>query len=113
MFQRTVVDNIKTHILFSIAFSEIRAVYEIMCKNMVERVRSQMTIRRMRIAYWITKATNTRAATPPPPQKNPGTPKCGLGHIRELTQVHLSLLGVSRVTDEETDWRRKWERLKH
>jgi hypothetical protein len=33
-----------------------------------------------------------------PPPKNPGTPKCGLGHIGKLTQFHLSLLWVSRVT---------------
>jgi hypothetical protein len=39
-----------------------------------------------------------RAATPPPPKKKPGTPKCGLGQIRKLTQFYLSLLGVSRVT---------------
>jgi hypothetical protein len=29
-----------------------------MWKNIVEMDRPQMTIRRMRIAYWITKATN-------------------------------------------------------
>ena len=34
-----------------------RAVYEIMWKNTVERGRPQMTIWRMRIACWITKAT--------------------------------------------------------
>jgi hypothetical protein len=32
------------------------------------------------------------------PKKKTETPKCGLGHIRKLMQVHLSLLGVSRVT---------------
>jgi len=30
-----------------------------MWKNIVKRGRPQMTIRRMRIACWITKATNT------------------------------------------------------
>ena len=39
-------------------FLENRAVYEIMWKNIVEPDRPQMTIRRMRIACWITKATN-------------------------------------------------------
>jgi hypothetical protein len=34
----------------------------------------------------------------PKKKKKPGTPKCGLGHIRKLTQFHLSLLGVSQVT---------------
>jgi hypothetical protein len=38
------------------------------------------------------------------PPKNPGTPSADWD-IRKLTQFHLSLLGVSRVTDEETDWR--------
>jgi len=36
-------------------------VYEIMWKNMVEPDRPQMTIRRMRIACWITKATDTQS----------------------------------------------------
>jgi hypothetical protein len=35
------------------------AVYEIMWKNIVEPNRPQMTIWRMRIAYWIAKATDT------------------------------------------------------
>ena len=37
---------------------ENQAVYKIMWKNVVERGRLQMTIWRMRIANWITKATN-------------------------------------------------------
>jgi hypothetical protein len=60
MLQTKVVDNIKIHILCSIIFFENRAVYEIMWKNIVEPGRLQMTIWRMRIACWITKATNTR-----------------------------------------------------
>jgi len=60
MFQTKVVEKIKTHILYEIAFfSENRAVYEIMWKNTVDPDRRQMTIWRMRIACWITKATNT------------------------------------------------------
>jgi len=43
-------------------FFENRAVYEIMWKkNIVERGRAQKTIWRMRIAFWITKATNTHS----------------------------------------------------
>jgi len=38
------------------------AAYEIICKNTVERGRPQMTIWRMRIACWISKATNTHTA---------------------------------------------------
>jgi hypothetical protein len=48
-----------THFVFSNFFSEKPAVYEIMWKNIVERDRPHMNIRRMRIACWIRKATNT------------------------------------------------------
>jgi len=59
MFQTKVVAKIKTHILYSITFfSENRAVYEIMWKNIVERGRLRMTIWRMRIACCIPKSTN-------------------------------------------------------
>jgi hypothetical protein len=60
-FHANVVDKIKTHILCSVTFFffENHAVYEIMWKNTVERDRSQMTIWRMRIAWWISKATKT------------------------------------------------------
>jgi len=37
-------DKIKTHVLRSVTFSENCAVYEIMCKNIVEPDRPQMTI---------------------------------------------------------------------
>jgi len=40
-------------------FFENRAVYEIMRKNIVQRDGPQMTIWRMRIACWISKATKT------------------------------------------------------
>ena len=59
MVQIKVVEEIGTHILFSITSVENRAVYEIMWKNVDERGRPQMTLRRMRIASWIPKATNT------------------------------------------------------
>ena len=41
--------------------SENRAVYEIMWKSIVEQGRPQTTIRRTRIACWVTKATNTHS----------------------------------------------------
>jgi len=40
---------------------DIRAVSEIMRKNIVERRRPQMAIWRMRIACWIPKATDTHS----------------------------------------------------
>ena len=59
MFETKVVQKIKTHILRSIPFySENRAVYEIMWENIVERGRPQMTIWRMRVDCWITRATD-------------------------------------------------------
>ena len=54
-----VVEKIKTHIVCSVTFFENRVVYEIIWKNIVDRGRPQMTVWRMRIACWITKATNT------------------------------------------------------
>jgi hypothetical protein len=48
-----------THLMFNnFLFFENRAVYEIILKNMVQLERSQMTIWRMRNAFWIPKATN-------------------------------------------------------
>ena len=54
-----VLEKIKTHILYSVTFSEIGAFYEIVWKNFVEWSRPEMTICGMRIACWIPKATNT------------------------------------------------------
>ena len=42
-------------------FYENRAVYELKWKNIVEPGRPQIKVRRMRIACWISKATNTRS----------------------------------------------------
>jgi hypothetical protein len=46
MFEINVVEQIKIHSLCSVTFfpPENRAVYEIMCKNVVEPERPQMTI---------------------------------------------------------------------
>jgi hypothetical protein len=44
--------------MFSNIF-ECRAVYEIMCKNMIDPDRPQMTIWRMRITCWISMVMNT------------------------------------------------------
>ena len=53
-------ENQKAHFTFNFFFPpEIRAVYEIMCKNIVELGRPQMATWRMHIARRITKATNT------------------------------------------------------
>ena len=63
MFQKKLCKKIKTHILCSVTFFffEYRAVYEIMWKNIVERGRLRMTIWRMRIACWVTRATDTHS----------------------------------------------------
>ena len=63
MFQTKAVQKIKTHTLCSVTFFflENRAVYENMWENNVEPGTPQMTIRRMRIACSIHKATNTHS----------------------------------------------------
>jgi hypothetical protein len=43
MFQIKVVEEIKTHVLCSVTFPEIRAIYQIISKNVVEPERPQMT----------------------------------------------------------------------
>ena len=59
MFQIKVVEEIATHIFFfNNFFFEIRALYEIMWKNIVEWGKPQMTIWRMRFVLAITKATD-------------------------------------------------------
>ena len=50
-----------THFVSSSSFLDNGTVYEIMWKNTIESERQQMTIRRMRIACWIPKATNTES----------------------------------------------------
>jgi hypothetical protein len=47
--------------MFNNFFSENRAFYEIMWKNIVEWGRPQMAVWRMYIACWIPKATNTHS----------------------------------------------------
>jgi len=61
MFQTKLVEKIKKiHFMFNIFFFfENRAVCEVIWENIVEPDRLQMKIWRMRIAFWITKATNT------------------------------------------------------
>jgi len=55
-------ENQNTRCVFSNFFPpENRAVYEIMWKNVVEQGRPQMTVRPMRNACWIPKATNTHS----------------------------------------------------
>jgi hypothetical protein len=60
MFQTKVTEK-KHAIYFQKLSPENRAVYEIMWKNKVDPDRPQITIRRMRIACWIPKATDTHS----------------------------------------------------
>ena len=61
MFQTKVVEKLHTHthVVCSVTFFENHVVCEITWKNLVERVKPQMTMWRMHIARWIPKATNT------------------------------------------------------
>ena len=62
MFQTKVVQKIKTHILCSVTFFlKSCRLWDNVGKNIVQRGRPQMAIWRMRIACWITKATNTHS----------------------------------------------------
>jgi hypothetical protein len=54
-------ENKRTHFVFSNFFSENRADCEKMWQNIVERGRPQMAVWRMRIAFWIPKATHTHS----------------------------------------------------
>jgi len=59
MFENKFLEKIETHFSYSIMFFENCTFYKIMWKIIVEPDRPQMTIWRMRIACWITKATDT------------------------------------------------------
>jgi hypothetical protein len=55
-------ENQNTNFMFNNFFSpENRAVCEIKWEKFVERGRPRMTVRRMRFACWIPKATNTHS----------------------------------------------------
>jgi hypothetical protein len=61
MFQTKVIEKIKTHILCSITFFRNCFVLEIICQNIVEPPRPQVTIWLMLIACRIPKSTNTHS----------------------------------------------------
>jgi hypothetical protein len=56
-------ENQNTHFMFNDTFSENRAVYEIMGRNIVVPDRLQMIIWRMCVTGWIRQAANTRTHT--------------------------------------------------
>ena len=55
------IEDQNTHFVFNNLYFENRVVYEIMRENILEPDRTQMTLRRMRFACWMTKATNTNS----------------------------------------------------
>jgi hypothetical protein len=59
MFQTEVVEKIITNVLLSNFFFKNLGIYEILWKNIAVPERPHMTVRRMLIACWIPKATNT------------------------------------------------------
>jgi hypothetical protein len=62
MLQTTFVENIKTHIVYSVTFFfENGTIYKVMWKNIVEPDRLQMTLWCMCISCWITKDTDTHS----------------------------------------------------
>jgi hypothetical protein len=61
MFQIKDVKKTETLISRQLTFFEKRDIYEIMWTNIVQSDRAQMQLWYMRIACWITKATNTHS----------------------------------------------------
>ena len=62
IFQAKLVEKMKTHIFYSaIFFLGNRAVYEIMWKKFTEPDKPRMKAWRIRIAFWIPKATDTHS----------------------------------------------------
>jgi len=61
IFQTNVVEEMKTHILYSIScFGKSSRLWDNL-ESIAERVRPQMTIWRMRIACWTPRASNTHS----------------------------------------------------
>ena len=62
---RNAADNFpqqnKTHFMFNNFFLENPVVYDIIWKNIVQSDRPQTAVWRLRIPYWISKATNTQS----------------------------------------------------
>jgi len=59
---KSTMENETKHFVFNnIFFLENCTVYKIKWKNIVQSGSRQMTIRRMRIACWVTKATDTHS----------------------------------------------------
>jgi hypothetical protein len=61
MFQTKVVEKLKTHILCSITFFRILYRLYVEKYGRAEEATDDNTTRRMRIACWITKATDTHS----------------------------------------------------
>jgi hypothetical protein len=59
MLQTKLVDNIETHFMFNMYFPKIMSFMRLCEKK--SRVRTLMAIRRMRIACWIPKGTDTNS----------------------------------------------------
>jgi hypothetical protein len=56
-------ENQNSHFTSNNCIPKSRAIYEITRRNMLQLNRPQVTIWRMRIAWWITKVTDTRSHT--------------------------------------------------
>jgi hypothetical protein len=56
-----VIEKIKTHVLYSITFFQKSCRSRVNVEKIEQRDRSQMTIWRTHIAFWITKATDTHS----------------------------------------------------
>jgi len=78
--------NRNTLYIFNNFFSENRAVFKVIWKNVVEPDRSQMTIWRMDIACWIPKATNSTQ----------NMQQLLLCHCNKVTVIRLSVTFIGK-----------------
>jgi hypothetical protein len=61
MFQTSCQENQNTHFMLNNFFSENRAVYETMSKNVLGPDMPQMTTQKMCFAWWKTKAADSHS----------------------------------------------------
>jgi len=111
MFQTKVVEKVKRRFLHSVTSPppQNRACCETMWKNVVEPDRPQMIIRRMRIACWIPKATNTHSehgifiVFPPQQWLHERASMLRYMYIASLVLRHLVLITVNFVSCSDSD----------
>ena len=86
---KKVVEKIKIHILYSVICFESLSVYKITSKNVVDPMSSHMTIWRMGVACWISRATRAEAHTHVLVQTHTRALVYAIMHMRALTHGNM------------------------